>query len=180
MKKIEENIGRCYRCELGTSRLNPVPGEGSPQANVIMVGEAPGAKEDKTGKPFVGSAGKVLDEVLTLAGIKREDVFITSILKCRPPGNRNPKAEEIKTCLPWLTKQIEALKPKVICTMGRFATKALAGMDRPITEVHGQFIEKEGMIYFPIYHPAAILYNSKLREGLEADLRKLKAYLEQV
>lgn len=179
LNRLEKQIKNCQQCKLGASRLNSVPGEGNLHAEVMMVGEAPGKKEDETGRPFIGSAGKILSEILMLANIKREDVFITSILKCRPPENRNPKTEEIKTCLPWLIQQIQTIKPKVICTMGRFATKALTGIDCPITKIHGEFFEKNGEIYFPIFHPAAIFYNPKLRKELESDLKKLREYLNR-
>ncbi|MBL7081219.1 MAG: uracil-DNA glycosylase [Candidatus Omnitrophica bacterium] len=141
---FKTEILNCKRCDLWKQRINPVVGEGDFKAGIMFVGEAPGANEDRTGKPFCGRAGEVLDELLSKAGIRREDIYITNILKCRPPGNRNPREEEIGACAPYLDRQIEAIKPKVICCLGNFATMyimrkfGLKDNIQGISRIHGQ------------------------------------------
>ena len=156
-------------CEEAT---NLVPGEGNPDADVVFVGEAPGASEDKQGRPFVGSAGKLLDGLLEAAGLERDDVFITNVVKARPPGNRDPKADEVEHHLPWLLAQLEIIEPKLIVPLGRHALGRFVA-DVKIGEVHGQVVESDGRTIFPMYHPAAALHNQSLRPTLHEDAVKL-------
>jgi DNA polymerase len=160
-------------CEQAT---NLVPGEGSPTADVVLIGEAPGASEDKSGRPFVGNAGKLLDRLLEEAGLRRDDVFITNVVKARPPGNRDPKADEVAHHLPWLEAQLEVIRPKLLVPLGRHALKRFAP-DTTITEAHGRVVEHDGRMLFPMYHPAAALRNPKLRETLHQDARALREAL---
>ena len=157
-------------CEQAT---NLVPGEGSATADVMLVGEAPGAREDATGRPFVGGAGRLLDQLLADAGLERGDVFITNVVKARPPGNRDPKADEVAHHLPWLEAQLEAIRPKLLVPLGRHALKRFAP-DTTITEAHGRVVEHDGRMLFPMYHPAAALRNPNLRETLHEDARALR------
>lgn len=173
LSAIAKEISRCRKCSLWKARKNPVPGEGSPKAKLMLIGEAPGREEDKQGKPFVGGSGKLLTEALHNAGIERKDVFITSVLKCRPPNNRNPKKEEITACIPFLLKQIDAVNPMVIVPLGNIAMKALLGYDK-VMKHHGKAIRKEGKIFFPTLHPAAVARLRRLKTLLEADLKKAK------
>ena len=157
-------------CEQAT---NLVPGEGSATADVMLVGEAPGASEDKTGRPFVGSAGKLLDRLLEEAGLRRDDVFITNVVKARPPGNRDPKADEVAHHLPWLEAQLEVIEPKLLVPLGRHALARFAP-DAKITEAHGRVLERDGRTLFPMFHPAAALRNPRLRETLHEDAQALR------
>jgi uracil-DNA glycosylase len=157
-------------CEQAT---NLVPGEGSPTADVVLIGEAPGASEDKSGRPFVGNAGKLLDRLLGEAGLERGDVFITNVVKARPPGNRDPKADEVAHHLPWLEAQLEILQPRLLVPLGRHALNFFA-KDVKITETHGRVLERDGRTLFPMFHPAAALRNPRLRETLHEDARALR------
>jgi uracil-DNA glycosylase len=156
-------------CETCT---NFVPGEGDAGARVLWVGEAPGASEDRSGRPFVGRAGRLLDEVLGAAGLARESVFITNVLKARPPGNRDPRPAEVAHHLPWLEAQLEIIRPRLLVPVGRHALERFAA-DLRISDVHGRLVERDGRALFPIYHPAAALRSSTLRETLLADARAL-------
>ena len=149
-----------------------VPGVGPASASIVIVGEAPGAKEDAAGVPFVGAAGKFLDTLLAEAGIARDDVFITNVVKARPPGNRDPKADEVAHHLPWLEAQLEVIAPKLIVPLGRHALTRFAP-DAKITQAHGSVIERDGRTLFPMFHPAAALYNGGLRATLMDDARAL-------
>jgi DNA polymerase len=160
-------------CEQAT---NLVPGEGSATAKVVLVGEAPGAREDESGRPFVGGAGKLLDRLLEEAGLDREDVFITNVVKARPPGNRDPKADEIAHHLPWLEAQLAAIRPRLLVPLGRHALVRFAPGAK-ITQAHGRVIERDGRTLFPMFHPAAALRNPKLRETLHEDARALREAL---
>jgi DNA polymerase len=160
-------------CEQAT---NLVPGEGSATAKVMIVGEAPGAREDESGRPFVGGAGKLLDRLLAEAGLERGDVFITNVVKARPPGNRDPKADEVAHHLPWLEAQLEVIRPKLLVPLGRHALKRFAP-DTTITASHGRVVEHDGRTLFPMFHPAAALRNPKLRETLHEDARALREAL---
>jgi DNA polymerase len=160
-------------CEQAT---NLVPGEGSATATVVLVGEAPGAKEDESGRPFVGGAGKLLDRLLEEAGLERSDVFITNVVKARPPGNRDPKADEVAHHLPWLEAQLEVIGPKLIVPLGRHALTRFAP-DAKITQAHGSVLERDGRTLFPMFHPAAALRNPKLRATLHEDAKALRAAL---
>ena len=160
-------------CENAT---NMVPGDGPPDAPVVFVGEAPGASEDKAGRPFVGSAGRLLGQLLEDAGLRREDVYVTNVVKARPPGNRDPRRDEVAHHMPWLLAELEALQPRLVVPLGRHA---LAHFDpeAKISAVHGQALERDGRLVFPWYHPAAALHNQALRETLHVDARALGALL---
>ncbi len=178
LEAIAEEIRGCGRCALAEGRTNAVPGEGPADAAIMFIGEGPGVQEDRQGRPFVGPAGKLLDELLEDAGLSRSQVFITNIIKCRPPGNRDPQPEEIRACRDYLDGQIAAINPQVICLLGRPATQALLDPKAAIGKVHGQPFEREGILYVPIYHPAAALHNPGLSSALIEDFMKLKALLE--
>jgi uracil-DNA glycosylase len=172
----------CQKCPLAEGRTQVVFGTGDPDSDLMFVGEAPGFHEDKQGKPFVGQAGKLLDKLLEEIGLVRKQVFVANVLKCRPPGNRDPQPDEIEECEPHLTKQIELIRPKVICTLGNFSTKLLTGKPDGITKVHGkpQVHELGGgpVQIFPIYHPAAALYTPSMLETLREDFAQLPGLLE--
>jgi uracil-DNA glycosylase len=153
-----------------------VPGEGSATAPVVIVGEAPGASEDKQGRPFVGRAGRLLDELLEEAGLDREAVFITNVLKARPPGNRDPRADEVAHHRPWLEAQLEVIEPRLLVPLGRHALARFAP-DAKISEAHGRVVSRDGRTLFPMFHPAAALHNQGLRETLFADARALREAL---
>jgi DNA polymerase len=167
----------CTRCRLAQGRTQVVFGSGSPQADLMFVGEAPGFHEDKQGVPFVGQAGKLLDRLLAGIELTRDEVFVANVLKCRPPGNRDPQQDEIEACEPHLFRQIELIEPKVIATLGNFATKLLSGRPLGITRVHGQeqalTIAGRSVLLFPLYHPAAALYTPAMLKVLEADFARL-------
>ena len=163
-------------CETCTQQ---VPGEGSATARVVIVGEAPGAREDATGRPFVGAAGKLLDRLLEAAGLHRDDVFITNVVKARPPGNRDPRADEVAHHLPWLDAQLEIIQPELLVPLGRHALARFAP-DAKITQVHGNVVEEDGRRLFPMYHPAAALYARQLRATLMADATALGELLGTV
>jgi DNA polymerase len=167
----------------------PVPGEGNPKSRVLLLGEAPGKKEAETGKPFMGAGGKVLNDLLESIGLSRNDVFITNLLKDRPPENRDPKAAEIEAYAPFLWKQVEVIQPKLIVTLGRFAMQFILDAfhhpqkDKKISDIHGQLLQGKadfGDVYIlPLYHPAAVLYNRSLEPDLKQDMQVLKVFLEK-
>jgi len=171
----------CTRCRLAQGRTQVVFGSGNPHADLMFVGEAPGFHEDKQGIPFVGQAGKLLERLLAGVQLRREDVYIANVLKCRPPGNRDPQPDEIEACEPHLFRQIELIEPKVIATLGNFATKLLSGRPLGITRVHGQeqalTIADRSVVLYPIYHPAAALYTPAMLKVLEADFERLPGLL---
>ncbi len=167
----------CQKCALSLSRTYVVPGEGDLHPKVMLVGEAPGANEDRSGLPFAGAAGKILDQMLAEAGLRREVVFITSVLKCRPPKNRDPKADEVEACSPYLHRQIELLRPQVICPMGNHALHLLLGKEFSLGDAHGQPHERGELLYFPLYHPAAAIYNRRLLPLILEDMQKLAEIL---
>jgi DNA polymerase len=173
----------CTRCpELASTRTQVVFGSGNADADLMFVGEAPGAREDEQGIPFVGAAGKLLGELLTEIGLTREDVFIANVLKCRPPGNRDPLPAEIGNCSDYLMRQVELIAPRVICTLGNFATKLLRGEPVGISKLHGQaeirVIGERAVRLYPLFHPAAALYTRSLLETLRADFARLPGLLE--
>jgi uracil-DNA glycosylase family 4 len=178
---LADSVAGCTKCRLSQGRTQVVFGSGHPQADLMFVGEAPGFHEDKQGVPFVGQAGKLLDQLLAGIGLTRSDVFVANVLKCRPPGNRDPQPDEIQACESHLWKQIELIQPKVVATLGNFATKLLSGRPLGITRVHGQ--EQETMLggnqvlLYPLYHPAAALYTPRMLEVLENDFRRLPELL---
>lgn len=178
LEKIAADVRGCPLCKLSRSRKNAVPGEGQLSAKIMFIGEAPGRSEDEKGRPFVGAAGRILDELLKKAGIERSEVFITNIVKCRPPNNRVPKEDELTACRPYLDRQIALIKPKVICILGKTAYSSLLG-GSSITASRGKIVEKAGQKYFLTFHPAAVIYNKGLHSALEADLKKLAAEINK-
>jgi uracil-DNA glycosylase len=181
---LSDAVSGCTKCRLAQGRTQVVFGSGHPDADLMFVGEAPGFHEDKQGVPFVGQAGKLLEKLLAGIGLAREDVYIANVLKCRPPGNRDPQPDEIEACEGHLFKQIELIKPRVVATLGNFATKLLSGRPLGITRVHGleQEVELGGnrVLLYPLYHPAAALYTPRMLEVLEADFRRLPELLGRV
>ncbi len=181
-EKLKSKVENCKRCELHKSRTKVVFGSGNPNSKIMFVGEAPGRNEDLQGKPFVGRAGEFLNELLRSVGLEREEIFITNILKCRPPNNRDPLEDEIKACSPYLEKQLEIIKPKVIVTLGNYATrffmKKFSLPIEPISKIHGRKFRIKNLFYdltiIPMYHPAAALYNPQLKEILMEDFKVLK------
>ncbi|MBN2330531.1 MAG: uracil-DNA glycosylase [Candidatus Aenigmarchaeota archaeon] len=181
MKTIMDEVAACRRCVLHGARKRTVPGEGGDHARIMLIGEAPGYNEDVQGRPFVGRAGAFLDELLSSVGLKRNDVFITNILKCRPPGNRNPKSEEIKSCTPYLDRQIALLAPATICPMGNFAAgyilEKFGIKPAPIGSIHGKTFRIKSLIMdariIPLYHPASAIYNPNMRNTLLEDFKNV-------
>src|SRR5204863_698960 len=177
LQAYAEAAAGCTRCRLAQGRTQVVFGSGNPRADLMFVGEAPGFHEDKQGVPFVGQAGKLLEGLLAGIELRREDVYIANVLKCRPPGNRDPQQDEIESCEPHLFRQIELIEPKVIATLGNFATKLLSGRPLGITRVHGQeqalTIAGRSVLLYPLYHPAAALYTPAMLKVLEADFARL-------
>ena len=163
----------CQRCQLAHSRRNVVFGEGSIDAKLVFVGEAPGREEDKQGRPFVGEAGMLLSKIIEAMGLKRQDVYICNILKCRPPQNRNPIPEEISQCIEHLYSQIELLRPKVICGLGKFASQTLLDIKTPITRLRGNWHEFKGIDFMPTYHPAYLLRNPHDKKLVWQDMKKI-------
>ena len=169
----QAQVAACRRCPLCDGRTQTVFGVGNPNARVLIVGEAPGKNEDLQGEPFVGAAGKYLNELLAIAGLSREDVYIANVLKCRPPSNRDPRPEEIQACTPFLREQTRTINPEYIVTLGNFSTKFILKTDVGITRLHGTLQRAGRFKVFPIFHPAAALYDSKKREALENDFATL-------
>jgi len=177
LKELEKTISNCKKCPLHKKRLQAVPGIGPSPSIILVIGEAPGAKEDKLGLPFQGAAGSLLTKLLNGVGLDRNGLFITNLVKCRPPQNRPPTNKEIKTCAPYLKKQIILVSPKIILLLGAKALKAVSPDSLPISKVHGQSFRKDGIFYFPLYHPAAAIYNRSLQVVLVDDLIKVKNFL---
>jgi len=178
LSSLQRAVRGCRRCNLASTRRNVVFGEGDNRARVVFVGEAPGEEEDIQGKPFVGRAGKLLDQLIEQAGQRRESVYICNILKCRPPNNRDPEGFEIALCKNYLLTQIDLIKPKIICTLGRHAYNTLMNVDERITRVRGILKDYRGMILLPTYHPSFLLRNQdKIKEALE-DMERLKQLLK--
>jgi DNA polymerase len=174
LDRVVEEIGDCKRCKLHPTRKNIVFGSGNPGARLMLVGEAPGAEEDEQGMPFVGKAGQLLTKIIEAIDLKRSDVYIANIIKCRPPSNRNPDEDEIKTCIPFLKKQIEIIAPEIVCTLGNIAARSLLDTDMGITKLRGRFHERSGLKIMPTYHPSYLLRDqSKKRETWE-DMKKVK------
>ena len=172
IQKIKLQVTKCTKCELSETRNNSVPGKGNYKADVIFVGEAPGKNEDVNGEPFIGIAGKKLTMALESAGVTREEVYITNIVKCRPPKNRVPTTDERNTCQNYLEKEIEIIKPKIICILGNTAFSSLLNGNE-ITKFRGKIAKKNNQLYFLSVHPAATIYNQKLISVLKKDMRKL-------
>ncbi len=177
LKGFFDEIKECKDCALGESRTNLVFGFGNGEADLVFVGEAPGQNEDLQGKPFVGAAGKLLDKLLATIGLRREDVYITNVLKCRPPQNRDPLPEEIDRCKSYLFKQLKIISPKVVCTLGRFSAELLLGEPVAISKMHGHLFTRGDLKIFPVYHPAAALYQPSNLAALQADFFTLKSII---
>ena len=170
----------CSRCGLHATRTQAVPGTGPCPADVMVVGEAPGFNEDVQGKPFVGAAGKLLDKLLERIGRGRDTVYITNVLKCRPPQNRDPMPNEVESCSPYLARQLALIKPKVILILGRHALERLLPGQGSISRIHGSLVRRGEVAYVPLYHPAAALHNGALVADLEHDFDIVKAYLDKL
>ena len=179
LEEIRAQVEGCRRCPLADGRTQTVFGVGNPSARVLIVGEAPGKNEDLQGEPFVGAAGKYLNELLAIAGLRREDVFIANVLKCRPPGNRDPRPEEIELCTPYLREQTRTIDPEFIVTLGNISTKFILKTEIGITRLHGTLQRAGRFKVFPIFHPAAALYDGSKREALENDFATLGQLLRE-
>jgi len=173
---LYEEIKNCRKCEISRYRTRAVPGEGPENAEIMFIGEAPGWHEDQQGRPFVGPAGKFLDELLGSIGLRREQVYITNVIKPRPPDNRDPLPQEIINCRPYLDRQISLVKPKMIVTLGRYSM-ALFFPGKSIGKIHGTAEKRDGIVYFAMYHPAAALHQQGLRETIKADMAKIPGIL---
>ncbi len=173
LEELRELIGDCTRCGLADTRTTLVFGVGDPHARVLIIGEAPGRNEDLTGQPFVGAAGRFLDELLAHAGLRREQVYIANVLKCRPPKNRDPLPAEIATCTPYLLEQIRLVCPEIIVTLGNFATRFVLETDEGITKLHGVTRQVGRFEVLPVYHPAAAIYDRSKRDALFEDFARL-------
>lgn len=181
LEKIREEVSVCQKCKLGKTRVNAVPGEGDPNAEIIFIGEAPGANEDKKGIPFCGAAGNFLDEMLGSIGLDRKDIFITNTVKCRPPENRDPEDDEKTACRPFLEQQFKIINPKLIVCLGRHSAATFLPGAGTITTTHGKaFRRPSGQVYLPLYHPAAALHNGSLRQTLVADFNKIPEILKKI
>ncbi len=177
LEEIENILGTCTRCELGQTRSHIVFGGGHPHARVMFVGEGPGRNEDLKGEPFVGAAGHRLDALLSVAGLTREEVYIANVVKCRPPGNRNPKPEEIEACSPFLREQIRSVWPDVIVCLGNFASQWVLKTDKGVMSLRGQLYQQGHFVVAPTFHPAATLYHEDWQPLLEEDLARVGAWL---
>ena len=180
LDELRVQVESCRRCPLCDGRTQTVFGVGNPHARVMFIGEAPGKNEDLQGEPFVGAAGHYLNELLGCAGLRREDVFIANVLKCRPPGNRDPRPEEIQTCTPYLREQARTIDPEVLVTLGKFSTQFVLKTQVGITRLHGRVQRAGKFLVFPIFHPAAALYDGAKREALENDFVTLGQLLHQL
>ena len=179
LEKIASEVIGCPLCKLSKSRINAVPGEGQLSSKIILIGEAPGKNEDEQGKPFVGPAGRVLNQALEKADIKRDEVFITNVVKCRPPGNRVPENDERDICRQYLDREISLIVPKVICILGSTAYSSILG-GKSITKNRGKIIERNGLKYFLTIHPAAAIYNKNLRSVLNNDFFTLSKEIKKI
>jgi uracil-DNA glycosylase family 4 len=179
LETLHERIRVCTLCKLHVGRTHAVPGEGPERVDVMFIGEAPGFHEDKQGRPFVGAAGQFLEELLESIDFKREQVFITNVVKCRPPANRDPEEEEIEACRPYLDRQIALLQPKMIVTLGRFSM-ARYFPNAKISQIHGKPKKMDGVIYYPMYHPAAALHQPSLRRTVQEDMKRIPQLLADI
>jgi DNA polymerase len=178
--ELNSTINNCLKCELGKTRTNFVFGVGNPKAHIMLIGEAPGAEEDKRGEPFVGRAGKLLNDILKAINLTREEVYIANILKCRPPGNRNPLPPEMDTCMPYLYKQIELIKPKLILCLGLVAATGMLKVRSSLTKLRGIVHEIEGIKTMVTYHPAALLRNPNWKYGTWEDMKKFRKLYDEI
>lgn len=178
-RELSDLLGDCRRCSLSETRTRVVVGTGDPSARVVFIGEAPGRNEDLTGEPFVGAAGKLLDELLASIGLNRAHVYIANVVKCRPPGNRNPSASEVEACTPFLQEQLRMIDPDVLVTLGNYATRFVLGTSKAITGLRGRVHESGTLKVLPMFHPAAALYDRSKRDTLFADFALLGSLLEK-
>jgi len=179
LSELHEEIRHCQKCELARYRNRVVSGEGAEDADIMFIGEAPGWHEDQQGRPFVGPAGKFLEELLGLISLDRKQVFIANVIKCRPQGNRDPLPQEMIACRPWLERQIELIRPQIIVTLGRYSM-ALFFPQKSIGKIHGTTEKRDGIIYYAMYHPAAALHQQSLRETIKNDMLKIPQLIDQV
>jgi uracil-DNA glycosylase len=175
---IRADLGDCTRCPLCHSRTHIVFGEGNPNAGLVFVGEGPGFDEDQSGHPFVGAAGQLLTKIIEAMNLSREMVYISNIVKCRPPGNRNPESGEIRHCLPFLKRQLATIRPRVVCALGKVAAQALLETDTPISRLRGQFHEALGIPVMPTFHPAYLLRNPEKKRDVWSDVQQIMKMLE--
>jgi DNA polymerase len=180
LKEIRDELGNCQRCKLHRTRRTIVFGEGNPEAKLMLIGEGPGYDEDVQGRPFVGKAGQLLTKILQSIGSEREQVYITNIIKCRPPQNRNPEPDEIANCLPFLLKQIQAIRPEIICGLGTFAAQTLLRTDVKITALRGKFYDLSGIRVIPTYHPAYLLRNPDKKREVWEDMKLIAKALKEI
>jgi uracil-DNA glycosylase family 4 len=179
LTELYKEIALCQQCEIAKFRNSVVPGEGAENADILFIGEAPGWYEDQQGRPFVGPAGKFLDELLASINLNRQQVYIANVIKCRPTNNRDPLPDEIRNCNKWLQRQIELISPKMIVTLGRYSM-ALFFPGKSIGKIHGTAVKRDGVIYYAMYHPAAALHQASLRRTIEADMLKIPTLLAEV
>ena len=179
LETLAEQIRRCTLCPLHKGRTQAVPGEGPEDAEIVFIGEAPGFHEDRQGRPFVGASGQFLDELLQHIGLDRAKVYITNVIKCRPPGNRDPLPEEIEACRPYLDRQLEIIRPKMVVTLGRFSMARYFPNAR-ISQIHGKPKKIGGVLYYPMYHPAAALHQPSLRRTVEEDMKRIPELLARM
>ncbi len=180
LQELAQFLHDCNRCKLSRlGRKQVVFGVGNPQASVMFVGEAPGYHEDQQGEPFVGAAGKLLNDLLQSAGLSRSDIYIANVIKCRPPNNRDPEPDEVETCKPFLLRQIAQIRPKLVCSLGNWATQTLLERKVGITKVRGQIFNLKEFVLFPLLHPAAALHQGGMLEPLRQDFKKLREYLDR-
>ncbi|MBI5582488.1 MAG: uracil-DNA glycosylase [Deltaproteobacteria bacterium] len=180
LEQLNERIRKCRRCRLGFDRRQAVPGEGPAPAGVMIVGEGPGEEEDQTGQPFVGPAGELLTRMLQAIELPRERVFITNVIKCRPPENRNPEPGELQACFPFLKEQIRLVRPPLLVALGGFAARTLTGSDRKISELRGRSFSFEGRLVIPTYHPAYLLRSPENKRPAWEDLKKIRRELDRL
>ncbi len=179
LTELYKEIALCQQCEIAKYRTKVVPGEGAEDADILFIGEAPGWHEDQQGRPFVGPAGQYLDELLASINLKREQVYIANVIKCRPSANRDPLPVEIHNCRQWLDRQIELIRPRMIVTLGRYSM-AMFFPGKSISKIHGSTQKQDNVIYYAMYHPAAALHQQSLRQTIEADMLKIPSLLTQV
>jgi uracil-DNA glycosylase len=180
LQELAKSLHNCQRCKLAKlGRTQVVFGVGNPHANIMFVGEAPGFYEDQKGEPFVGAAGKLLNDLLQSAGLSRDEIYIANVIKCRPPNNRDPEMDEVDTCKPFLMQQIQMIRPKLVCTLGNWATQTLLERKVGITKVKAQSFYMKDFVLFPLLHPAAALHQGGLLEPLKEDFKKLKEFLDR-
>ena len=180
LQDLAKSLHNCQRCKLANlGRSQVVFGVGNPHASIMFVGEAPGANEDLKGEPFVGAAGRILNDLLQSANLSRDDIYIANVIKCRPPENRDPELDEVETCKPFLLQQIQLIRPKLVCTLGNWATQTLLERKVGITKVKAQAFYMKDFVLFPLLHPAAALHQGGLLDTLKADFKKLKEFLDR-